>query len=865
MKHYYFNIVPKLKEVLKTDNYNEFIKLYNTEEDIINNFYVGFQRCEHNNKKECQKDCIALVILKKNLSSKTYKISEHAIKKYKVNLECMMILINKLKKSENKSQHIKKLIITGLMYSKMSSDDFEIILEKIFGYDQDIVDLLHGFSYRIRDINSIVNKISQNKINKLLEMKYKFNPKSIIYLIGKYNIYDPSILAKLGFSQKLITDPKNHNCIIDLISKNNIKLLKFIRKNDFEFTNDFIEKIIKSRNFEIISYLINKKITLTTENIKKLFFIKEKPKKSNKKNQRFRFWIARRINIEIGRKIKKIENYEEHMINILNKVNVSNKILNGIFEKALQWLLYGYCFKLISFIVKKLDYDIKHHMCNEYIDNLMSIIIKNDDIDNLKKIFEYKIFLPIDISRETRYMNDTLIRNSSKLIDYFSNDLKMVCSNLIHTDINSYSIKNKKQFVNNLIKIGYPINDNVIKNILKGGNFDIISDLIDKGYKMPSIVIDYAIINKKYTVANKLFEKGITIIKKGYIDKIIKFALMRNTFNWWSYNHLQNFPINSNKQLDYMVKLGCTTSDKSHIIELVASQGGFDIIPYMYEKFGYIPSFKAILNFFEGNIRRCDQICTNKLINFFEYYKNVMNKNIFTSEYFKHYNFKNICRIIGDDISKRMLLFKYVVKESGTVLTHDHLKYVIGYMFDPLFSEVFEFFKEHNVIPDKEFLLTFIRDGNSSLTQYLVKTYNFKFTLKEIHNLITSKMANIDIIFTLADELNITITPYTIELWFETYFLDGWYRRSDLYSLLTRTKKITHKTHEMIENVQSKTLNKIIKKNKISVVNYDPSINDEIPEIQPLQENHHLEFINDELQEPKEKDYVDEILDEYKL
>ncbi|MCJ7636447.1 MAG: hypothetical protein MUO21_03070, partial [Nitrososphaeraceae archaeon] len=356
-----------------------------------------------------------------------------------------------------------------------------------------------------------------------------------------------------------------------------------------------------------------------------------------------------------------------------------------------------------------------------------------------------------------------------------------------------------------------------------------------------------------------LLEKGVKINKKGYIDKIIRMASRRDTFDRWSSR--KDYPINSKKQIDYMLKLGCTSTD-SKICNLLASKGAFKIIPYMYEKFGYIPMAESVLSYFSKYRRSFYNMNPIVILEFFEYLKNTMNLNIFTSQSFASFNVTSLCELVSSDPEKVLPIFKYFVKEGKIVLTSDHLEHMIHYLYDPSFEEIFGFFKEHNIVPNKEFLMNSVRGGSSNIVKYLINKFKFTFTLKELHNLITSKTAHADMVIIIADELNIKITPYTIKLVFDTYF-SGWYQTRYFKILISNGKEIMQDTYDIIINSHGIKLIKFVKKNNIKVVNYNPELNDEVPDILPVV--HNDDFDDDSSSDVGEKDYVDEILAEYKV
>ena len=96
MEKHYFTLTNKLEKILKKDDYNEFIKTYNSEENITKDFNLS--SCSHKDPSNCPKNSIASIIFEYNFrTSKTFKISEYAIKNYKIGYYGLYQLISKFK------------------------------------------------------------------------------------------------------------------------------------------------------------------------------------------------------------------------------------------------------------------------------------------------------------------------------------------------------------------------------------------------------------------------------------------------------------------------------------------------------------------------------------------------------------------------------------------------------------------------------------------------------------------------------------------------------------------------------------------------------------------------------------------------
>lgn len=868
--HYPYAYFP-LRQILKNDDINEFIANYKTKQDILDKIYV--RPCSHEDRKKCKHDSINYVIIRDSLIKGNSKIVQYIIKKFGLNLEDMLFLLTKFKQTNNNQfkNEIRKLILNSLLYSKFDSEENAIILEKMFIIkDWIFIDLFHGLGVKINNINVYVNNLPFDKLQKILDLGYKFNITSILNLISKYGIYDSSSLAKLGFSQKMIVSPNNKDLITQLYKIGNLELIKFIEHNEFVVTEECLRVAVSGYNFEVILNLVNdKKFKLIDDDIYKLFFV---TKKKNQKNKKFRCLsyryrnLCQRIKFRNGIKIRNILNYEKMMIKIIDNCNLSDKTLRKIFDKSVNILLYGYCFDLIIHICKKFNYDVKFYINKQTIEELVLSIIIKDNVDILKKLFASKIVVPIDISVNCGYVDYAILYNSPNMINYFSNDLKMVCSSNVY-NFNQYASKDVSAIINNLIKLDYPINNQIIRKLVRSCKFNIILDLINKGYDMPSFVIDYAILCKKYNIATKLLENGVTIKKRNYIDKIIKLGNNRNIFNRFSYNFSNVHPINTKSQIDYMLSLGCSSSD-SNIINCLAESGAFESTKYMHMTFGYLPDVKHILSFFLKYRWSVDALA-NKIIDYLNYIKNDVGINIFAKPEFDDFNFNMFCESLASysnrksqDSNEAISLLKYFVNGGNITLTLEHLKSILLFSYQCSFDNIFDFFKEHDVVPTKDFLIFSIQNRSTDLTKFLVKMYKFELTLKDIHNFIGQGQAgfNIEAIIVTVDLLGIETTPYTNKLMIDRY-LGDYYYSNYLQTFIMINKKLIHESYIKIMETDQEKLKKFIEHNDIEIVEYEPDI-DEIPDVLPVPIN---DDFDDDFTSDESKDYVDEILDKYKV
>lgn len=854
---HYCRLESSLSRILALDDYEKFIELYETKESLLNEINTSI--CNHVDRKKCKDEIFVATLLSRNLKLNQNRISTFIIKKYGINLLGMDFIVAKYKRT--KSIEFKNQLKTLLINSLLNFNNCQDIFQKIFEcQDWDLIDLFHGLGYRLKNIIGVVGIIPYNKILQLLSLDYKFDTGAILQLINDHNIYESSLLAKIGFSQKMITNANNKVRICKLYKNNSIKLIKFIEHNEFVSDNECLDNAINGYNFDVILHLI-KSLDLFEENIYKLFFVEKCKKKVNKKKirRRRRYANSMRIHrklVSIGNKIKKIQNYEKGIFNIMDIYEIPIKILDDIFKRSIDYLIYGNCFKLVTYMANKLGYDLKSYIKNDTINNIIDDIITKDSVDNMKALFLNKLVMPIEISMCTHWMDRAIRRNSSNIIDYFSKELKMVCSQNMHTFIDRYGV-NHLSFVNNLIKVDFPINNTIIKCLARNSKFNVISVLIDKGYVMPTCVVDYAILCKKYNIANKLLVLGTVINKKNYIDRLIKCSEERHFFRYYT-----PASINSKKQIDYMISLGCTSSNKN-IANIFAKKGLFDMVIYINVLFGYKPDVSVILSFFTNyrSARKMDE----GIIMYLEKFRTDMKLGIFDKENFDNFKFKNFCNVVSENAIKLLPVFKYFVEKSNTKLTLEHLRTILSYIQVSKngLDEIFELFEKHDVYPGKDFLIESLQQRSISISKYVINRYKFTLNIKDIHNFINSFDFDIETLIAIVDIMNIKPTPYTTKL-----VVDGhhrhWHRTRFLEAFILLVKKMTCETYNKILISEDKKLIKFIKNNKnIKIVDYEPK-ESEIPDI-PQAVIHNFDDDYDSDSDSGEKDYVDQILDEYKI
>ncbi|QKF94067.1 ankyrin repeat domain-containing protein [Fadolivirus algeromassiliense] len=794
----------KIKEILLNDNIDEFCKNYGTETDIFNDFNIRC-RSDNNCKNISPIECI--------LQYNNGKIAEYTMKQYGMSFQGFVSLIILLRTRKNKIKYEtnKKLFFKAMLYSKLSKNQASYIIKRLFTLnDWDLIDFFHMYGYRTNEINSIVKNITENKITKLIDYGYKFNASSLIKMMT-INVIPLSKIETIGLNREIINDNNNREYLLKIYEKNSIEYTNYLESNGFIINEDCLNSAVNGYNFNVIMNILNNTdYKLTDTHIHKLLFIPQNTRKRDKKvTRRFRSrWRIIKSYTQVGNAIHNIDNYDDHMLEII-KNYISEKQLEIVKKKIniiMPKIIYGYAFKLYEFLKEKYLYNTE--IKKQLLDRLIVDIISHDNIDILKKIIEYKIINQIDISCHPEYMNYALRYNSSKLIDYFNNDLKMVC-NIGITRYIKYSYNtNKETLIKNLEKIEYPI-ENLMETITKKCSPSIIKYLIDKGYKIPNTTIDTFISNKHYDLANFLLENGVKLNKKGLIDRIIK-----KIFNTHSYRD-KTFTVS---QINYLIKLGGTATTKSS--NILAEYGVYNGVIHLYTKFGLKPEKESIIR----NLTRWGRYYGNKtnnqtsLIKYLDYIIDVMGIKLFDGM-----DEKDVSMIIDRRISDNNTdILSYIIDKTGYKLKSYHLENALDYNDN---IKILEFFKNQGVEITKSLLIMSITRVHSKCATYIYDKYKFEITLKDVHNMIVINNIYKEGLKLLDNLIKLQFTPYTVKLLIDNY-LNKW-DYSIIEYVLLNVNKITQLSYDKVmeSNIDKlkSSLRKYINDNICSIVEYEPA------------------------------------------
>lgn len=841
--HIYCNRDSSIYKILMNDDLNEFLNKYKTSESILDDFHrncISDETCNIIKPIEC--------ILKYNNG----KIALHTMKEFGMTFYGFLGLMNLLRTNKNKVKYEigKKLFLKSILYSNLTQDETSFILTKLFSIKEwDLIDLFHMYGYKVNDIESMLKYIDDSKMSRLINYGYKFSEKSIALMLTNEYI-SLNKIEQLGLKNEIIMDNKNRNILLKLYKNGNIENIKYIESKGFDINNDCLDNAVDGFNFDIIFDILNHtEYKLKNDHLYKLLFI-DNEKKHNRNINRYRYNRRRQSRFILqsyknhGKIMKSIKNYGKYMIDILND-HISEKqknIIDKKLDKIMPNIIYGYSFDFYEYL--KENYFFNTELNKNITEDIMRIIINNDDIVNLKKIIEYKLIIPIDISSNTGYMNMALHSNSSKIIEYFHNDLKMVCNNDVIRYIKyNYNI-DKECFIKNLEKIEYPL-ENIIDIISQKGTVSIIKYLIDKDYKMSNKTIEHLLSNKHYELANYMLDNGYKLNCKYLIDRILN-----NNINNRHYRIKNRVTI---RQINHLIKLGGTATQKSS--NILVERGIYNCVVHLYTKFGLVPSKEAVIKNLSRWYINNDKI--ENIIKYVDYMIDVMKIDIFNN--IDQHILDNIIYINCTD--DKLLSLKYLSDKLNYTFTSEHINRTIDYNDN---IETLKFLENKGVIITKEHLLMCVIGNYVKCAKYIHNKYKFDLTLKDIHNLIITARIYHNGLKCASETFNIKYTPYTVKLIIEKY-LNRWDYTVIKYIILN-VRSITQESYNRIINSNHhniiKIINKSIKDNNCLIVNYQPS-DEELADQQLIIHNNNVYYDNESDDDINENDkYIKKVIEE---
>lgn len=793
-----------LKDILLEDDLEKFKEFY---EDNFDNIKEEFYfNC--NNERKCKKFMPVQGILEHNHG----EILKYIIKKEKCNVYDLVRMIDKMKSSDIKYSIFKKIFMDSILYTDLNNDEINAIFDKLFFLnDWDLIDLFHLMGYRVININKVISLVPPNKIKGIIKLGYKFNDECLLKIFLE-NYHDDDLLKMLGITNEIVCNKKHYNLISNIYKDCSLDFIKKIENMGYKPSQLCLDNAISGFNFLVIYYLISKGFSITDNNLCHLFLLDIQKKKKNKKRGRLLIIKRRRrytdrssfLNI-----IKKINNYEDNIIKLIKFYNEKNnniKILENIISKAIRGLCLGNCFNLIIYLDN--NFNINTNLSKKDLDICVALLIENDELDKLKDLFNTKIILPIDISNRPEYLTTALTYNSSKIINYLANELKMICSDRIKLLLKYNNNLVKKTFIQNLEIIGYPIDKEIMRILCENGNTNIIKYLLEKNYKIPSFCVEKALALKNYELVELLIKNGCVVKTKNLIDRV----LSNERRIIWGFYRSRDIKKITIQQINYIIKLGGTATKKSS--NMLAEKGCYPELIHLYKKFGISPDKESLLKYltFDHYHDSMGKIIIKAL----EYINEVICVNFIDN---LEYSQKNqIIKVLARSWNNNKHIFKYFIEKTNFKLELDHMYDFIN-NGDNL--DAIHYLESFNIIPTKDIMIKALKNRCKKIITYLNEKYKFDITLKDIHNIIVVHWINRNLIDIAVDELHIKLTPYTVKLITDRN-LTRWGSYLIEY-VLDIVEQLTQETYDKIMNFGlNKLINKIIKK-KYDIVIYEPT------------------------------------------
>ncbi|CAH6421823.1 Hypothetical protein KVN_LOCUS511 [uncultured virus] len=762
-----------LSNILKNDDLHEFIKFINKIPDPKQVFKM---KISNHNKKNMENLTWLSCILIYNIGN----ISKYLITKYSPKFIDFLSALNCILKDET----YIKFFIDMFFYQNLDNNEIQnlilIISKKKMWY---ILDYLILSGYKPKNIEEFFKNIPGENLEFYINyLDYEPNEDNFINFLKKDT--SPELIRNYQKFYYIFNKNEFRPKIYELIKIKNIDFLKFIEQQGFQFDSKCMDIACENFRFDLIHFLIKRKFKISKKNLEVLFFENEEKlkDKKNKRGSKF-FGHSRSRSIYFHQRNKKkniykiiydanliqqILNYENEIIKIIkyfiNENGINNFIkllLNRLFVK----LLLNSNFELVNYFINELKLNLDINTNKNLMDRIVINCIQKDNLDLLKKLFEYNILQKIHICFKKKLIDMAFNYDSNKILKYFSQELKMVFSDKIYYILKNKFKKNKNNIMTNiktLEEFGYPMDINILNICCTSGNLESVKYLLDINIKPNNNIFEETIINGNYSIANFLIENNCPFRKHNLLDRIIKKSLNDCSYRIFS---LRKKKI-SIKCINYVIKIGGTGS--SQCLDILFKHNHFDTIIYVCNKLNIKPQpDKMIENMCKKNLSFENE--NNEFYKFLKFIDEKLKMNIFEGIEEFRLN-KIILNLIKENCFEEL---KYISDKTNFVFNNF---YLITF-FNPkhFFSRsskkieekqlnMLKFLENKNLQVTREMFINSCKKLNFIILKYIYDKYKFDFSLKDFHNLIVQRFFWKDRLKIIINELNIKITPYTILL-----------------------------------------------------------------------------------------------------
>lgn len=798
-----------LLTILKSDDMETFIQKYK-----LDNLVSKFKYC-----RRCGPDILPCI-----LAYNCDKIARYVMQTHPPKFNDYTMVIQKMTRHKLKSKQDGYISLFIEMFPQNLADEhIQLLIEKMVRYKLWVIlDYVHHMGYRATDINKLVQFMDISRIDyyKKFYDKFDITDDNILILITNNDLQLYTI-DKERIVQT-INNPTNKDTLITSSIKHGLRYLMMLEDFGFNVDNDMLDIVAKDNRIDLVDYLVDKGYELRLDHIYHLIFMpeenvkKSKPKTNSQKGAKKRAKGRRnysRWRIESLKKkrakrvVANVNNYDQILAKLVEKFLEDASIqFRKVLQKSSIYLLQLYCFETLDLFINKYEY--VTNFDSRLINDIVWRLINKDDIDNLKRLYKLGVVREVDISKNPSNFDNAFCNKSTKMIDYFSNELNMRCTN--NTTRGLYRYENKVDAIKKLQQVGYPFNTpmgrEAINQIIKSGSLNGLKYLSELGCKFDNHMIVLALSENKIVVANYLLNNGCSVTKRNLLDRVLN----KTYQSYWGYYKKEL----NQKTISYISKIGGTATIKS--VDILCKKFKFKNVPFIYKTFNITPIFDpAIFNFDRWYYRSDDVMKTFMVL--LKYYEKC-GIEVFKKEY----NFF-FCALVDkllyvSDIED----VKYLISKIEYKIDARILYKMTEYDLNDKHLDTVKFIESCGVEITKDMMLRMCRyrsEASEKIIKYIIDKYKFKITRSDIHTMILDGTYLYEIL-NAVETFKLKLSPYTLQLYKIFHGIRKWDMR-DINKMVVDIGTITPELYDACKAVDN-GFSRFIKNNSITVEEYEP-------------------------------------------